>query len=261
MIFIKSKDNETYKKIKSLSTSKGRKKEGKYIAEGIRTVELAVEYGAEIDVIAMSEKFYTKIENKTIVDNLDEKFKVYVFPDDMFEKMVMTENTQGVAAICKIRSLNVEDFNCYKHKKIIVVDRIQDPGNMGTIIRTADAAGFDLILITSNTVDVFNPKVVRSAMGSMFFMDMIFASQNDLLECLKKNDIEIVSGYLNTDNYYDKIEYKEKCALVVGNEANGINEFWIENSDKLVKIPMFGRAESLNVAVSAALLMYQINKK
>ena len=147
--------------------------------------------------------------------------------------------------------MDSEDFNKNKHKKIVVVDRVQDPGNMGTIIRTADAAGFDLIICIKGTVDYYNPKVVRSAMGSMFYMDMMSLDNEEARDLLKVNDIDIVSSYLDTENYYDKVDYKE-------NEANGISDFWIRQSDVLVKIPMFGKAESLNVAVSSALLMYKI---
>ncbi len=142
----------------------------------------------------------------------------------------------------------------------MILDRIQDPGNMGTIIRTADSAGVDAIIALKGCVDIYNPKVIRSTMGSIFDMNVIDASQDETVDMLKSLDFNIVSSYLNTDNFYDKIDYGSKVALVIGNEANGINEELVSKSNILVKIPIYGKAESLNAAISSAILMYEIKK-
>lgn len=257
MIFIKSKDNEKFKFAKSLLKTKYRNREKKYLAEGLRTVELALEYGAKIESVFLNEKFAENEENSNIIESLESVTKVFLMSNDLFKNIAATENSQGMVAMINMKDISIDDINS-KHKKIILLDRLQDPGNLGTVIRTADAAGFDMVIMTKGCVDLYNPKVVRSAMGSMFYMDIVSATQEEALEAMKKNDIEIVSSYLKTDNFYNEVEYSERCALVVGNEANGICDFWIENSDKIVKIPMYGKAESLNVAISAALLMYQI---
>ncbi len=129
----------------------------------------------------------------------------------------------------------------------MILDRIQDPGNMGTIIRTADSAGVDAIIALKGCVDIYNPKVIRSTMGSIFDVNIIDASQDETVDMLKSLDFNIVSSYLNTENFYDKIDYGSKVALVIGNEANGINEELVSKSDILVKIPIYGKAESLNL--------------
>lgn len=257
MFEINSKDNAKFKKAKSLLKTKFRNKERKYLAEGLRTIELAIEYKAELDAVYINSKF--EEENQKLVSELEKLTKVYLLSNELFKGISSTENSQGIIAEIKMKDLEISDFNKEKHKKIIVLDRLQDPGNLGTIIRTADAAGFDMLILTKGCVDLYNPKVVRSAMGSMFYMDMILTTEEEAVEVLKENEVEIVSSFLRTENYYNTVEYREHCALVVGNEANGINDFWIENSDTLVKIPMKGKAESLNVGISAALLMYQIN--
>lgn len=255
---IKSKDNEKFKLAKSLLTTKYRNKEGKYIAEGQRTIELAIEYGANLDFVFVSRDFHNDPRKAYLVDKLSQMRCLYILDESLFKQITTTENSQGIIAVIKKNKMNIKDFDKKIHKKIIVLDRVQDPGNMGTIIRTADAAGFDLIICIRGSVDYYNPKVVRSAMGSMFYMDMMNLTDEAALDILKGSEIEIVSSYLETENYYDKVEYSEKTAIVVGNEANGISDFWIENSDSLVKIPMFGKAESLNVAISSALLMYKV---
>lgn len=259
MIFIKSKDNDRYKLAKSLLKGKFRNKEKKYLAEGLRTIELALQYNASIDCVFVNEDFSKEETNKKILESLDRNNTCFVLSNDLFDKISSTENTQGIIAIINMSKISIDDFDREKHKKIIILDRVQDPGNLGTIIRTADAAGFDMIIMTKGCVDVYNPKVVRSAMGSMFYMDIVSSDDEDILKILKENKVEIISSYLNTDNYFNEIKYSDRSALVVGNEANGISDFWIDNSDILVKIPMIGKAESLNVAISAALLMYQIN--
>lgn len=253
MTYIKSKDNEKFKAIKSLLVSKKRYKEKKYLAEGLRTVELALEHGADIDMVILREGSEFDLDLKD--------FKVHTLSKDLYDQVSDTENSQGIMVVVKMRDLSKEDFDPSRHRKVLVLDRLQDPGNVGTIIRTADAMGFDLICMTKGCVDVYNPKVVRSAMGSGFYMDILLESQEAILSILKGAGLQIVSSSLDTDNYYDEVTYGDGCALVLGNEANGINDFWIENSDLLVKIPMYGKAESFNVAISAALLMSKVIKR
>mgnify|MGYP000847130915 FL=1 len=253
MAYIKSKDNEKFKTIKSLLASKKRYKEKKYLAEGLRTVELALEHGADIDMVILREGSEFDLDLKDL--------RVHTLSKDLYDQVSDTENSQGIMTVVKMRDLSKEDFDPSRHRKVLVLDRLQDPGNVGTIIRTADAMGFDLICMAKGCVDVYNPKVVRSAMGSGFYMDILLESQEVILSILKGAGLLIVSSSLDTDNYYDEVTYGDGCALVLGNEANGINDFWIENSDLLVKIPMYGKAESFNVAISAALLMSKVIKR
>ena len=153
-----------------------------------------------------------------------------------------------------VNNINQDD------KFVLILDRIQDPGNMGTIIRTADSAGVDAIILLKGCVDIYNPKVIRSTMGSIFDMNIIQTTQDEAVDFLKANNFDIVSSYLHTESYYNETTYDGKIALVIGNEANGINDELISKSDKLVKIPIYGNAESLNAAISAAILMYEIKK-
>ena len=174
--------------------------------------------------------------------------------------MVDTENTQGILGVLKYKERDLINNISKDNKFVLILDRIQDPGNMGTIIRTADSAGVDAIILLKGCVDIYNPKVIRSTMGSIFDMNIIHATQYETVDFLKQNGFNIVSSYLQTDNYYHETNYEGKIALVIGNEANGINDDLISKSDKLIKIPIYGKAESLNAAISAAILMYEIKK-
>lgn len=251
---ISSKDNEKYKFLKGLSQGKNRNKSRKYLAEGLRTIELCIEYEKDMDMIAVSESFL--ISNLKFVESINTR--VFCFSDRLFSDISNTENSQGIISVLDMDDLDISKLDMEKHKKIVILDRVQDPGNVGTIIRTADAAGFDLVVFTKGSVDMYNPKVVRSAMGSMFYIDRIKTEQESIYSWLLENGYQIVSTYLDTENYFDEVDYSDRCALVLGNEANGINDFWISGSTELVKIPMYGKAESLNVSVSSALMLYKI---
>ncbi|MBY2475559.1 RNA methyltransferase [Clostridioides difficile] len=258
---ISSKDNEKLKYTKALLKSKNRNKELKFIIEGYRIVVLALECSANLDYVFINEDFENKKEHVELLEDLDKKnTKIYKTTNKNFKELVDTENTQGIIGVVSFKEKNLKENINDKDKFVLILDRIQDPGNMGTIIRTADSAGVDAIIALKGCVDIYNPKVIRSTMGSIFDMNIINASQDDTVDMLKSLDFNIVSSYLNTDNFYDKIDYGSKVALVIGNEANGINEELVSKSDILVKIPIYGKAESLNAAISSAILMYEIKK-
>lgn len=260
-INISSKDNERVKYTKSLLKSKNRQKESKFIIEGYRILTLAIECNADLDYVFINETFENKDEHKNFLSILkDKKIKVFKTTNKIFNELIDTENTQGILGVVRFKERKIEHNIKSEDKFVLILDRIQDPGNMGTIIRTADAAGVDGIIALKGCVDIYNPKVIRSTMGSIFDMNIIHSTQEECLRELKSNDFNIVSSYLNTDNYYHETDYGKKVALVIGNEANGVNDELINESDILVKIPIYGNAESLNAAISSAILMYEIKK-
>lgn len=260
-INISSKDNERFKYTKSLLKSKNRQKELKYIIEGYRILTLAIECNVDLDYVFINETFENKEEHKIFINKLEEKnIKIFKINNKIFKELVDTENTQGILGVIKFKEKKIEHNINHEDRFILILDRIQDPGNMGTIIRTADAVGVDAIIALKGCVDIYNPKVIRSTMGSIFDMNIIHCTQKECLEELKSKDFKIVSSYLNTDNYYNETKYYDRTALVIGNEANGINDDLINHSEILVKIPIYGKAESLNAAISSAILMYEIKK-
>lgn len=258
---IKSKDNDKIKYTKSLLKTKGRNKEKKFIIEGYRILTLALECDAKLEYVFINEDFEKKQEHKKLLEELEGKnIKIYKTSNKIFLDMVDTENTQGILAVLGYKERDLVNNINQNDKFVLILDRIQDPGNMGTIIRTADSAGVDAIILLKGCVDIYNPKVIRSTMGSIFDMNIIQTTQDEAVNFLKSNNFDIVSSYLQTENYYNETTYDGKIALVIGNEANGINDELITKSDKLIKIPIYGKAESLNAAISAAILMYEIKK-
>ena len=204
---------------------------------------------------------------KKIIGMAKEKNVVIQYVDKhKLDEISTSHSHQGVIAVVSdYKYYELEDLLAIARERgedpfFIILDEITDPHNLGTIIRTADAAGVDAIIALKGCVDIYNPKVIRSTMGSIFDMNVIHATQEEALRILKLKKFDIVSSYLDTNNYYNTVEYNYKTALVIGNEANGINEELVSKSDVLVKIPIYGKAESLNAAISSAILMYEIKK-
>ena len=183
------------------------------------------------------------------------KYDCIYVNNTVFKYITDVLNPQGILAVVEKKSkTNQIDYN---QDIIIVLDGIQDPGNIGTILRTVDSVGLNQIVLSDKCADIYNPKVVRSTMGAIFRVNAI--ESNELIETLneiKKNNFEIVSTDLKTEhNIYD-IDYKN-IAIVIGNEANGVSEEILKISDKKIKIPMFGKTESLNASVATGIILYE----
>ena len=193
-INISSKDNERVKYTKSLLKSKNRQKESKYIIEGYRILTLAIECNADLDSVFINESFEDKEEHKRFLTVLEEKnIRVFKTTNKIFKELVDTENTQGILGVIKFKDKKIEHNIKCEDRFVLILDRIQDPGNMGTIIRTADAAGVDAIIALKGCVDIYNPKVIRSTMGSIFDMNIIPCSPEECIKKKKKKNKKIVS--------------------------------------------------------------------
>ena len=250
MDIISSTKNEKIKELAKLQTAKGRKKAGMYLLEGEHLVEEAIKEKALIELIVVSSnrmEDYQYLLEQTEVN-------VLVASQEVFQKLSMTETTQGILAAVKIE--NQAEPPC--SGRIIVLDAVQDPGNLGTIVRTADAAGFDAVVLGTGTVDLYNDKVIRSMQGSHFHIPVFQADLREYLPVLKKQGVEVAVTALHRDSKdYSILQGKSDVAIVVGNEGQGVSSVVIELADAVVTIPMFGKAESLNVAIASALLMYK----
>lgn len=255
MKLITSKKNEIIKNLKFLLKKKHRNESKKFIIEGHRFIKQAIESKAELESIFCTNDFIQK--NYNWIENLEnQNMNFFEVSDEILKEISETQTSQGIIAVAnqiKFEELKKENF-------ILVLDRIQDPGNLGTIIRTADAVGVDKILCLKGCVDLYNPKVLRSTMGSIFNIPIIQEVNIEMLLDLKKEGFKILTSYLDTKNLMGEVSYTKKTVLVIGNEANGVDSKIVEISDELIKIPILGRAESLNASIAAAILMYDIKR-
>ena len=170
-----------------------------------------------------------------------------------------TEQTQGVFAYC--RQPQYEEADQHQWKKLLLIDAVQDPGNIGTMIRTADAAGLDAVILGKGCADPFNPKTVRSAQGSHFHIPVVRQELIIWIDRLKDNNIPIIGTGLKKAVALNELEAQSSFALLVGNEGSGVDEELLAQADQIVKIPLFGKAESLNVAVATGILLYTLREQ
>lgn len=255
MQVITSKENEMIKNIKKLKEKKYRDQENKFIVEGIKMVQEAILEQASIDKIVICEDCINDgtIEQELLYE-IAKKDCIYV-SEKVFESITDVTNPQGILAI--INKQNAEEQINYNEDIIVVLDGIQDPGNLGTILRTIDSVGLTQVILSENTADSYNPKVVRSTMGAIHRVKIL--KTNNIIETLKnvqKNKYKVISTSLQTDKSIYDIEYK-KLAIVIGNEANGVSEEVLKLSDAKIKIPMLGKTESLNAAVATGVILYE----
>lgn len=264
MEIIASKSNEKVKYIKSLNDKKFRQRYKAFYLEGIKVVMEVIEMKEAINIefIAYSKSMLSKVKNSnTVLDFLENEgeIKKYEFEESVFKTMVDTVTPQGILIVVKIPDLDIQDM--YKRIKgnVLIIDRVQDSGNLGTIIRTCDAFNVRDIICTTGTADAFSNKVTRSTMGSILRANIVYLKEDKLLEFMDKlvaKDYKIISTSLKSKKSIEEIDMSGNLAIVVGNESCGVSKNILDKSTVLAKIPMSGTAESLNVAVATGILLY-----
>lgn len=252
---ISSKDNEFIKHVKKLKDKKYRDINNEYIVEGIKLVTEAIQENATIKQIIICEEC-TKGDAipKNIMYEIA-RFECIYVTEKVFNHITEVQNPQGILAIIEKQS-NEKEIN-YEEDIIVALDDIQDPGNLGTILRTVDSIGLKQILVSKGTADSFNPKVVRSTMGAIFRVKVIECEDlQATLKEAKKHKFKIVVTSLQTNKSLYDVEFKKKV-IVIGNEANGVSEKIQNIADEKIKIPMLGKTESLNASVATGVVLYE----
>ena len=255
MIEISSKENELIKHIIKLKDKKYRNEYCEFIVEGVKLVKEAIEEKANITKIIVSkDAINTELVQKNLGDYLKSREYVQV-PENIFKLISEVEKPQGVMAI--IEKYSKETQIDYTQDIILALDDIQDPGNLGTIIRTADSCGLSQILVSKGTADCYNSKVIRSTMGAIFRVKIIECENLlDTLKEVQKDNFKVVVTSLNTKTSIYDLKLKN-TAIVIGNEANGVSQEIIDMADNKAIIPMLGKTESLNAAVATGVILYE----
>ena len=253
MQIISSKDNEIIKNIRKLKEKKYRDLENSYIIEGIKLIKEAIEEKAVIKQIVMCEEFSDEEIDKDTMFEIARQNLVYV-TKNVFNAITDVKTPQGIIAV--VEKKHNEDAN-YKEDIIIALDDIQDPGNLGTILRTVDSANLKQVIVSKNTVDVYNPKVVRSTMGAIFRINIVEADNlKKELENARSYGYKVMVTSLNAKKNIYEAEYNKKV-IVIGNEANGVSKEIQDMADEKVIIPMLGKTESLNASVATSIMVYE----
>lgn len=246
--------------IKSLNQKKYRESEGKYFIEGIKIVSEAIKQNISMEETFVCPEILNKVRGgKELCESLIEaNLSINYIPENIFNEICSTETPQGVLAVISKPENNLNNLAFDRNGFYIVLDKVQDPGNLGTIIRTADAAGVDGMILSEGCTDVYNPKTLRSTMGSVFRVN-IYENINleNALQKMKENGIKILASSINAQKYYFDEDFGNGTALVIGSEAHGISLTVQNLADSLIKIPMNEQIDSLNASVAAGILIYE----
>jgi TrmH family RNA methyltransferase len=256
---ISSLSNPKIKNLMKLQKkAKIREEQNAFVIEGIKMFyEIPKDNIIEAYV---SESFYNQTRNEN--ERLFIDYKVEILQDSVFKEVSETQTPQGILAIVKMPSYDFVDIINEENANLIILEDLRDPGNLGTIIRTAEGAGVTGVVISKGSVDIYNPKVIRSTMGSIYRMPFVYVE--DIVQAIKemkKKGIIIFAAHLSGNKFYDEEDYTKKCGILIGNEANGLTDDTAALSDCYVKIPMSGSVESLNAAIAASILMYEVYRQ
>ena len=253
---ITSLDNKEIKNLIRLTNKSKLRNESKlFVIEGFRELNMAESNGFEIEKI-----FYNpNIVNTEIVKSKF-KSKIIEVNNDVYSKISFRNTTEGLVGVVKQKNQNIKTLK-NQNNLIVILDGIEKPGNIGAILRSCDAANVDMVIINNQKCDLYNPNLIRSSLGSIFSQKIFSMDTKSTLDFLKKNNIKVYATSLNAKKSIEKINYNLSSAIVVGSENSGISKFWKTNSDELIKIPMLGSIDSLNVSVSTAIVLYEINRQ
>jgi TrmH family RNA methyltransferase len=238
--------------------AKVRKQTGTFLIEGQREIELALKGGYEIETILICNELCHFSEFQKIRKS---EFQVIEISKEVYQKLAYRDTTEGILAVAKTKSLALSELKLSKNPLILVGEAIEKPGNVGAILRTADAANVDAVIIANPKSDLYNQNIVRSSVGCLFTRQIATGTTEEVIAYLKANNINIYSATLQDSTEYHTQNYTTPTALVVGTEATGLSEKWRTESTKNIIIPMQGVIDSMNVSVAAAILLFEAKRQ
>lgn len=245
--------------IKLQEKSRERKKQGLFLIEGKREISLAIAANYEFDTLL----FYPELISENEVLHLfNENINRISISKEVYQKIAYRNSTEGIIAITKTKDFSLEHINLKKENPLILVaEAIEKPGNVGALLRTADAANVDAVLIANPKSDLYNSNIIRSSIGCVFTNQIAVGSSEEIIQFLQTNNINIYSATLQNSNEYHKENYIKGSAIVVGTEATGLSEIWRNEVTQNINIPMQGKIDSMNVSVAAAIIIFEAKRQ
>ena len=228
--------------------------------EGLKEIEMAVEGRCQVEQIFFDES----IADKPMLQRLGKSYpdaEVYSISSDLFAKVSYRETTGGIIAVVKTRTLEPKDLNLGKKPLILIVEGVEKPGNLGAILRTADAAAIDAVICCQLPGDIYNPNIIRASLGTVFTVPLVVTDNDTAMQWLKQNGVTTYCSNLHKASDYFEQDYSGACAIVVGTEATGVSEAWQNFANANVKVPMLGKIDSMNVSVAAAIMLYEARRQ
>lgn len=251
---LSSAQNPKVKKVIALQQkSSERRKEGLFVVEGQRELSHCLDAGYELDTVFLCPSLWVD----SFIDNLKITCPCFEVTPNVYEKMAYRGGTEGVLALVKARKLILEDLVLPDKPLIVVLESVEKPGNLGAILRSADASAADAVIVCDPLTDVYNPNLIRSSIGAIFSVPCVACSSAECIHFLKSHGIRILTAQLQDSHLYYDTDMRSGTAIVMGTESTGLTQQWREAADAHIRIPMLGRLDSLNVSVSAAILLFE----
>ncbi|MDL5045081.1 RNA methyltransferase [Oscillatoria amoena NRMC-F 0135] len=255
---ISSSHNPKIKSLLALEKPRERRRQQLFIIEGRKEIALALQAGYKVGNLFYCEEIISANELQAL--GLQDKFIARV-TRDVFDKIAMRENTGGVVAVAEMRPHTLEQITLSATPLILVLESVEKPGNLGAILRTADAAGVDAVISCDPQTDFYNPNVIRSSMGCVFTKQIASSTSEETIAWLKKNNVAVYCTYLEASKPYTEVNFTKPSAIVMGTEATGLSEMWVKNSNANIIIPMHGKIDSMNVSTSAAVVVFEARRQ
>ncbi len=257
---ITSIQNAYIKKLLKLQEkSRERKKQGLFLIEGKREISLAIEANYEFDTILFDSDLISEQEILTLFDSTINCIKI---SREVYQKLAYRDSTEGLIAVVKSKDFSLKNIQfSNKHPLILVAESIEKPGNIGALLRTADAANIDAVLIANPKSDLYNPNIIRSSVGCIFTNQIAVGTSKEIIDFLNQNNMNIYATTLQNSNPYFQENYTKPTAIVVGTEATGLTTIFREKATQNINIPMQGKIDSMNVSVAAAIVLFEAKRQ
>ena len=241
-----------------LEKSRERRKQGLFLVEGQREIQLAIRGGYELQTLLFCEAICSENSTKYTTENT----QIIEISLEVYQKLAYRKTTEGILAIVRTKELALNKLR-FKNKNplILIAEAPEKPGNIGAMLRTADAANIDAIILADAKTDIYNPNVIRSSVGCIFTNQLIVASSEQIIRFFKDQNIKTFAATLQNSNSYTEQDYREASAIIVGTEATGLTQIWRDTATKNINIPMQGEIDSMNVSVAAAVLLFEAKRQ
>jgi len=238
---------------------RARKEQDLFIIEGIREIKLAAAAGFELTTLFYCPDILGPEEERGIgLLHIPEQVEI---EPEVFERMAYRKGNGGVIALARPRRLTFADLKLSPIPLILVLESVEKPGNLGALLRTADAANLDAVIICDPQTDIYNPNAIRSSLGCIFTMPVVTASSRESIDWLKRQKIRIFGTALSATSFYHETDFRQSAAIIMGSEAKGLSNAWLDEADELIKIPMKGKTDSMNVSASAAVVIFEARRQ
>ena len=251
---ITSVQNQRIKNIVKLQKASERKKQKLFVVEGLKEIEHVVSCGYQLHSLYFCPEIAPDGLTENIIPIVHQAFEVTA---DVFSKIAYRETTGGMIALAHSRFLSFDELKLSKIPLVVVLEHVEKPGNLGAILRTADAAQVDAVIICDPATDLYNPNVIRASIGCVFSTQVVSCSSDEAMTWLKNKGIHGIAAAIQTQKWYHECDFRQPSALIMGTESEGLSQQWRDFANEIVKIPMMGINDSLNVSIATAILIYE----